>query len=174
MAGPQSPAGFGRHSPGFSAAACHRAVDSCRCSQLSIPISEQPAPPPNTILPSLSFHCSSASRHLLQQWPRMAPLRSCPTPPPTCTGATIAEVNLLSSLQTWPIAHFHPAIHEIFASNAEKHPERLCVVETPSAKTPERAFTYKQINESSNQLAHHFVAHGCERGDVVMVYAHRG
>ncbi|EOD47355.1 l-aminoadipate-semialdehyde dehydrogenase large subunit [Neofusicoccum parvum] len=69
---------------------------------------------------------------------------------------------------------YRGAIHEIFAANAQKHPERPCVVETPSATTTERAFTYQQINESSNQLAHHFVAHGCERGDVVMVYAHRG
>lgn len=69
---------------------------------------------------------------------------------------------------------YRGAIHEIFAANAERHPERPCVVETPSARTPERLFTYKQINESSNQLAHHFLAHGCERGDVVMVYAHRG
>ena len=35
-------------------------------------------------------------------------------------------------------------------------------------------FSYQQINESSNQLAHFFLAHGCERGDVVMIYAHRG
>ncbi|KAK7544150.1 uncharacterized protein J3D65DRAFT_608667 [Phyllosticta citribraziliensis] len=71
-------------------------------------------------------------------------------------------------------SNYRGAIHEIFAANATRHPERPCVVETKSAHTPERSFTYKHINESSNQLAHHFLAHGCERGDVVMVYAHRG
>lgn len=37
-----------------------------------------------------------------------------------------------------------------------------------------RVFTYKHINEASNILAHHFLAKGVKRGDVVMVYAHRG
>ncbi|KAK5009698.1 large subunit of alpha-aminoadipate reductase, partial [Elasticomyces elasticus] len=45
---------------------------------------------------------------------------------------------------------FRGAIHDIFAANAAKHPERSCVVETASSTSPER------------------------RGEVVMVYAHRG
>ncbi|KAJ5093921.1 NRPS-like protein biosynthetic cluster [Penicillium angulare] len=68
---------------------------------------------------------------------------------------------------------FKGPIHQIFARNAVAHPERLCVVETKGQQSPERQFTYKQINETSNQLAHFFVSNGCERGDVVMVYAHR-
>jgi acyl-CoA synthetase (AMP-forming)/AMP-acid ligase II len=68
---------------------------------------------------------------------------------------------------------YRGAIHEIFAANAAKHPERPCVIETPSATSSERSFTYQQIHEASNQLAHHFLANGCEVGDVVMVYAHR-
>lgn len=67
-----------------------------------------------------------------------------------------------------------PAIHDIFASNAQKHPDRHCVVETKGPKNPERVFSYKQINEASNQLAHYLVTNGCELGDVVMIYAHRG
>ncbi|KAL5338832.1 L-aminoadipate-semialdehyde dehydrogenase large subunit [Aspergillus crustosus] len=70
--------------------------------------------------------------------------------------------------------NYNGAIHEIFARNANDHPERLCVLETKGFKSPERRFTYQQINESSNQLAHFFVANGCERGDVVMIYAYRG
>ncbi len=66
------------------------------------------------------------------------------------------------------------AIHDIFAANAERHPARPGVVGTRGPRTPERVFTYRQINESSNQLAHHFLAHGCQLGDVVIVYAHRG
>lgn len=67
-----------------------------------------------------------------------------------------------------------PAIHEIFDSNAQKHPDWPCVVETKGPRNPERTFTYKQINEASNQLAHYLVANGCALGDVVMIYAHRG
>ncbi|KAH0159641.1 large subunit of L-aminoadipate-semialdehyde dehydrogenase, partial [Aureobasidium melanogenum] len=69
---------------------------------------------------------------------------------------------------------YRGAIHQIFAANANKHPERTCVVETASSNSPKRVFTYKHINESSNVLAHHLVASGVQRGEVVMVYAHRG
>lgn len=70
---------------------------------------------------------------------------------------------------------FKGPIHEIFSTNAIRHPERQCVVETAvSENTPERAFTYRQIHESSNILAHYLLAHNVSRGDVVMVYAHRG
>lgn len=73
--------------------------------------------------------------------------------------------------------NFRGAIHDIFSANAAKHPERECVVETAGIydeikKT--RVFTYKQIDEASNILAHHFLAKGVRQGDVVMVYAHRG
>lgn len=73
--------------------------------------------------------------------------------------------------------NFRGAIHDIFSANAAKHPERECVVETAgiydeTRKT--RVFTYKQIDEASNILAHHFLAKGVRQGDVVMVYAHRG
>ncbi|KAL1301752.1 hypothetical protein AAFC00_005953 [Neodothiora populina] len=67
------------------------------------------------------------------------------------------------------------AIHEIFARNAATYPERTCVVETASSTSPERkVFTYKHINEASNILAHHFVSSGVQRGEVIMIYAHRG
>lgn len=69
---------------------------------------------------------------------------------------------------------FRGAIQDIFAANAERHPDRLCVVETASGSSPRREFSYKQINEASNILAHHLVQSGIERGDVVMSYSHRG
>jgi acyl-CoA synthetase (AMP-forming)/AMP-acid ligase II len=72
------------------------------------------------------------------------------------------------------LTHSDPAIHEIFASNAQRFPHRPCVIETNSGSTPQRLFTYRQINEGSNQLAHHLLAYGCEVGDVVMIYAYRG
>ncbi|KND94938.1 L-aminoadipate-semialdehyde dehydrogenase large subunit [Tolypocladium ophioglossoides CBS 100239] len=69
---------------------------------------------------------------------------------------------------------YRGAIHEIFASNAARSPDSTCVIETKSSRSAQRIFTYRQINESSNQLAHHFLAHGCQVGDVVAIYAYRG
>lgn len=69
---------------------------------------------------------------------------------------------------------FRGAIHDIFAANAERHPDRLCVVETSHEESPERKFTYQQIHHASNVLAHHLVDSGLERGDVVMIYSYRG
>ena len=69
---------------------------------------------------------------------------------------------------------FHGAIQDRFADNASKFPERICVVETASMTTPQRNFTYRQIHEASNVLAHFFLQRGIERGEVVMVYAYRG
>jgi L-aminoadipate-semialdehyde dehydrogenase len=70
---------------------------------------------------------------------------------------------------------FKGPIHEIFSANAVRHPERQCVIETSMSRdVPERAFTYRQIHESSNILAHYLLEHNVARGDVVMVYAHRG
>ncbi len=71
-------------------------------------------------------------------------------------------------------SEYRGAIHEIFAANAAKHPDRDCVVETASSGTSKRTFNYRQINEASNVLAHHMVSNGVQRGEVVMVYAHRG
>lgn len=69
---------------------------------------------------------------------------------------------------------FKGPIHEIFAGNARKHPDRACVVETATSKTPERNFTYKQIFEATSVLSHHLVSNGIQRGEVVMIFAHRG
>jgi L-aminoadipate-semialdehyde dehydrogenase len=71
-------------------------------------------------------------------------------------------------------SHYRGAIHEIFAANANQHPDRPCVVETESSTSPKRVFSYKTINESSNIVAHHLVSNGVQRGEVVMVYAYRG
>jgi L-aminoadipate-semialdehyde dehydrogenase len=69
---------------------------------------------------------------------------------------------------------FRGAIQDIFAANAESHPDRLCVIETASGSSPRRKFTYRQINEASNILAHHLVQSGIQRGEVVMSYSYRG
>lgn len=36
---------------------------------------------------------------------------------------------------------YRGAIHQIFAANANKHPERTCVVETASSNSPKRVLT---------------------------------
>ena len=69
---------------------------------------------------------------------------------------------------------FHGAIQDRFGENAIKHPDRVCVVETASRTAPERSFSYRQIHEASNVIAHHFLQHGIERGEVIMIYAYRG
>ena len=47
------------------------------------------------------------------------------------------------------------------------------MVETKSSEDPERSFTYKQICEASNILAHYLSDAGITNGDVVMIWAHR-
>eukprot|EP00842_Homolaphlyctis_polyrhiza_P000164 jgi/Hompol1/1148/HPOL_001243-RA len=80
---------------------------------------------------------------------------------------------------------FHGAITDIFAANARRHPDRICVVESLSpftsssdkdndASVSERSFTYHQINSASNAVAHHLLSHGIQREDVVVLYSHRG
>ena len=99
------------------------------------------------------------------------------------SGQAIGGIDLLTARQSellpdptrdlgW--SDFRGAIHDIFSKNAEAHPERPCVIETRSGSTPERSFTYRQINEASNILGHLLVMSGIHRGDVVMIYSHRG
>ena len=71
-------------------------------------------------------------------------------------------------------SNFAGAIQDIFAENATKHPERLFITETPSSQTLQREFTYWQIHQASNIVAHRLVQDGIQRGDVVMIYAYRG
>ncbi|KAF4471577.1 L-aminoadipate-semialdehyde dehydrogenase [Fusarium albosuccineum] len=68
---------------------------------------------------------------------------------------------------------YNGAIHEHFARRAQENPERPCVIETKTSETPERVFTYRQIYEASNVLAHHLHEAGVTNGDVVMIWAHR-
>lgn len=69
---------------------------------------------------------------------------------------------------------FEGAMQNRFADNAEKFPDRICVVETASRTTPRREFTYRHIHETSNTLAHYFLQCGIENDEVIMIYAYRG
>ena len=60
-----------------------------------------------------------------------------------------------------------------FSEVAKKHPDRTCVVETKSSESPERRFSYRQIFEASNVVAHYLHDAGIVNGDVVMIWAYR-
>lgn len=66
------------------------------------------------------------------------------------------------------------AITDIFASNARKHPERTCIVESSDASDTKTIYTYEQIHYASNTVAHYLLDNGIQREDVVMIYAFRG
>ncbi|KAI1317748.1 large subunit of alpha-aminoadipate reductase [Mortierella claussenii] len=76
------------------------------------------------------------------------------------------------------------AIHDIFARNAKTFPERECVFETRDVLSPDGSgrvvgqqkfvFTFGQLHEASNLVAHALVKGGIQPQDVVMVYAYRG
>jgi len=77
---------------------------------------------------------------------------------------------------------FVGAIPDIFSKNAKSNPEAICVVQSELAEGQgvfdgpskgERVFTYRQIDEASNVVAHTLIKNGLERGEVVMVYAAR-
>ena len=72
------------------------------------------------------------------------------------------------------LSGFVGAIQDIFSDNARKHPDRICVVETASSTMRHREFSYKQIDEASNLIAHHFLQCGIQRDEVIMIYAYRG
>lgn len=73
---------------------------------------------------------------------------------------------------------FEGAITDIFTGNARRHPDRTCVVESREITTEVvgdlREFSYRQIHEASNILAHHLMRNGIEREDVVVLYSYRG
>lgn len=77
---------------------------------------------------------------------------------------------------------FVGAIPDIFSANAKANPDGICVVQSELAdgqtvfdgpSKGERVFSYRQIDEASNVIAHTLVKNGLERGEVVMVYAAR-
>lgn len=77
---------------------------------------------------------------------------------------------------------FVGAIPDIFSANAASNPDAVCVVQSHLAEGQtvmdgpsrgKREFTYRQIDEASNVVAHALLKNGLERGEVVMVYAAR-
>ncbi|KAI9282272.1 L-aminoadipate-semialdehyde dehydrogenase [Sporodiniella umbellata] len=65
------------------------------------------------------------------------------------------------------------AITDIFAENSHNYPDKTCIVESKYNNTTVR-YSYNQINNASNLVAHHLLNNGIQREDVVMIYAYRG
>ncbi|KAG0238400.1 large subunit of alpha-aminoadipate reductase [Actinomortierella wolfii] len=86
-----------------------------------------------------------------------------------------------------PAANLHwsnwpGAIHDIFARNAKTYPDRPCVFENRDItdangnviQQVERIFTFGQLHEASNLVAHALVQGGIQPEDVVVLYSYRG
>ena len=67
---------------------------------------------------------------------------------------------------------FKGAITDIFARNAQSFPDRSCVIE--SGMDQQVVYTYDQIHQASNLVAHHLIRKGIQREDVVVLYSYRG
>lgn len=66
------------------------------------------------------------------------------------------------------------AITDIFSQNASKFPDRSCVVQTAGNDLSHPiTYTYGAIRRAANVLAHHLLAYGVQREEVVMIYAYR-
>lgn len=93
----------------------------------------------------------------------------------------VREVSLVTPTQSHLIpdpskdldwSSYRGAIQDIFHENALKFPERVAVTETNEGKP--RVFTYGQLDEASNEVAHALIKSGIKVDDVVTIYAYRG
>ncbi|EGE04943.1 L-aminoadipate-semialdehyde dehydrogenase [Trichophyton equinum CBS 127.97] len=85
-----------------------------------------------------------------------------------------AHIQNASKLEQEPVlfrfaAYDAPAASQDYPANTFETTDLLLNIASSDYE-----FTYRQIHEASNILGHHLVQSGVERGDVVMVYAHRG
>ena len=59
------------------------------------------------------------------------------------------------------------AVHTLFAEQAQRVPQNVAVTDDDDT------WTYRELDERSNQLAHYLRASGIQAGDLVAIYAHR-
>ncbi|MCB0210922.1 MAG: amino acid adenylation domain-containing protein [Anaerolineae bacterium] len=87
----------------------------------------------------------------------------------------IAELSLVTpqtqSLLPDPAAPlsdtWHGAVHQQFARMAQLYPHKDAIVD------PHDTWSYQELDQRSNQLAHCLIAQGIQPGDVVAIYGHR-
>ncbi|AMD18774.1 HBL128Cp [Eremothecium sinecaudum] len=78
-----------------------------------------------------------------------------------------------------PTANLHwdkyrGSIQDIFQDNAVKCAEKTCVIETPgNGLETSRYFTYRDIDQASNIVAHYLIDAGIKPQDVVTIYSSR-
>jgi amino acid adenylation domain-containing protein len=59
------------------------------------------------------------------------------------------------------------AVHEVFARQARRAPQRSALIDGAEV------WTYSELQQHSNRLAHYLLSNGIRRGDVVAIYGHR-
>ncbi len=64
-------------------------------------------------------------------------------------------------------AEWMGAVHEVFSRLAARGPDR------PAVSDPRETWTYGELAAQSNRLAHHLLAQGLEREEVVAIHGHR-
>lgn len=125
----------------------------------------------SAMLESLLFLLSSAASHDASH-----PLGSLPLRTPS----QVATLPDPTADLDW--CGFKGAIPDIFSANAKANPNRVCVVQCQPEEGQgimdgpsrgKRVFTYRQIDQASNVVAHTLLKNGLQRGEVVMVYAAR-
>jgi L-aminoadipate-semialdehyde dehydrogenase len=154
------------------------------------------APSRGSIVPDLSLQVSynglifSAERIKLLMLHishvAIAAAKTPSVPVGTVSLRTLAEESVLPDPQKdLDFCGFRGSITSIFEQNAKSHPDRRCLVESlpsedinsitlPPPASKVRELTYRDLDEASNILAHHLLASGLQREEVVTVYAHRG
>nr|Q12572.2 RecName: Full=L-2-aminoadipate reductase large subunit; AltName: Full=Alpha-aminoadipate reductase; Short=Alpha-AR; AltName: Full=L-aminoadipate-semialdehyde dehydrogenase [Candida albicans]AAC02241.1 alpha-aminoadipate reductase large subunit [Candida albicans] len=102
------------------------------------------------------------------------------------TDTVIAEVFLITDFHKKNLpdptidldwSGYRGAIQEIFMDNANKHPDRTCVVETVSfleSNSKTRNFSYHKLIKLLIVVGNYLKETGIKKGDIVMIYAYRG
>lgn len=150
----------------------------------------------DSVLPALSLHLSynallfssSRTKLLLSQLSRI--INEVAAHPTTAVGTvslrTAAENAILPDpRQDLDFCGFMGSITSIFERNAKAHPERRAIAESlpgqganalemAAPASTIRSISYAELDRASNVLAHHLMAHGVQRGEVVTTYAYRG
>lgn len=62
---------------------------------------------------------------------------------------------------------WNEAVHELFAQQASRLPKNIAIIDTQDS------WTYQELDQRSNQLAHHLIESGIQSQDIVPIFGHR-